>query len=132
MSDWTSRLFIASLAALSPIKMVMITVGFLIIADLFTGIWAAKSRGEKISSSVMRRTISKIFVYQLTVVSGFMLETHILDGVLPVAKIVAGFIGMVEIKSILENSGHIVGGDVFKLILKKLGSTNDPDNKPKE
>jgi hypothetical protein len=45
---------------------------------------------------------------------------------------VAGVIGMVEFKSILENSGHIVGGDVFKLILKKLGSENDPQNKPKE
>jgi len=132
MGNWASKLFIASLAALAPIKMVMITVGFLIVADLLTGIWAAKSRGEKISSSVMRRTISKIVIYQLAVISGFMLEIHILDSLVPVAKIVAGVIGMVEFKSILENSGHIVGGDVFKLILKKLGSENDPVNKPKE
>jgi len=132
MGNWTSKLFIASLAALAPIKMVIITVGFLILADLLTGIWAAKSRGEKISSSIMRRTISKIVIYQLAVISGFMLEMHILDSLVPVAKIVAGVIGMVEFKSILENSGHIVGGDVFKLILKKLGSENDPINKPKE
>jgi len=101
MGNWTSKLFIASLAALAPIKMVIITVGFLILADLLTGIWAAKSRGEKISSSIMRRTISKIVIYQLAVISGFMLEMHILDSLVPVAKIVAGVIGMVEFKSIL-------------------------------
>ena len=77
----------------------------------------------------MRRTISKIFIYQLAVVTGFMLETYILDSVLPVAKIVAGVIGMVEFKSILENSNHIVGGDIFRIIIQKLGSDNDPKKK---
>lgn len=129
MKEWLSKLFLASLAALAPIHMVMITVGVLILADLITGIWAALKRGEKVSSAAMRRTISKIFIYQLAVVTGFMLETYILDGVLPVAKIVAGVIGMVEFKSILENSNHIVGGDIFRIIIQKLGSDNDPKKK---
>lgn len=129
MKEWLSKLFLASLAALAPIHMVMITVGVLILADLTTGIWAAIKRGEKVSSAAMRRTISKIFIYQLAVVTGFMLETYILDSVLPVAKIVAGVIGMVEFKSILENSNHIVGGDIFRIIIQKLGSDNDPKKK---
>jgi hypothetical protein len=123
---WLKKLLIASTAALAPIKMVLITVGFLILVDLVTGIWAALKRKEKISSAVMRRTISKMLVYQLAIISGFMLETYILDGMLPVAKIVAGVIGMVEFKSILENSNKIVGGDIFKAVLTKLGSDNDP------
>ena len=123
--DWVKKLLIASTAALAPIKMVLVTVGFLILVDLVTGIWAALKRKEKISSAVMRRTISKMLVYQLAIISGFMLETYILDGVLPVAKIVAGVIGMVEFKSILENSNKIVGGDIFKAVLTKLGSDND-------
>ena len=73
----------------------------------------------------MRRTISKIFIYQMSVISGFLLETYLLGGSIPVSKIVAGVIGMVEFKSILENSNYIVGGDVFKMILQKLGSDND-------
>lgn len=132
MKEWLNKLLLASMAALAPIKMVMITVGFLIITDLITGIWAAKKRGESISSAAMRRTVSKIFIYQLTVISGFMLETYILEGLIPVAKIVAGVIGMVEFKSILENSNQIVGGDIFKLVLQKLGSDNDPKDKSKE
>lgn len=132
MKEWLSKLFIASLAALAPIHMVMITVGFLIFADLVTGIWAALKRGEKVSSAALRRTVSKIVIYQLAVISGFLLETYLIDGLMPVAKIVAGVIGMVEFKSILENSNHIVGGDLFKLVIQKLGSDNDPKIKPKE
>lgn len=132
MKEWLNKVALASLAALAPIKMVMITVGVLIMADLVTGIWAALKRGEKVSSAAMRRTISKMFIYQLAVICGFMLETYILDGIVPVAKIVAGVIGMVEFKSILENSNHIVGGDLFKIIIAKLGSDNDPNKIKKE
>lgn len=116
-------------AILAPIKMIMMTVGFLIVADLATGIYAALKRGETISSAAMRRTISKMFVYQLSVISGFLLETYILGPSVPVSKIVAGVIGMVEFKSVLENSNSIVGDDVFKMILKKLGSDNDKAKK---
>lgn len=132
MKEWLNKVALASLAALAPIKMVMITVGVLIMADLVTGIWAALKRGEKVSSAAMRRTISKMFIYQLAVICGFMLETYILDGIVPVAKIVAGVIGMVEFKSILENSNHIVGGDLFKIVIAKLGSDNDPNKIKKE
>ena len=132
MKEWLSKVGMAALAALAPIHMVMITVGVLIFSDLATGVWAALKRGEKISSAIMRRTISKILIYQLAVICGFMLETYILDAVIPVAKIVAGVIGMVEFKSILENSNHIVGGNIFKMILEKLGSENKPKKKPKE
>jgi len=123
--EFLKYISIAPMAALAPIHMVMITVGFLIFADLFTGIWAAKKRNEKISSAALRRTVSKIVIYQLAVISGFMLEINILNSVLPVAKIVGGTIGMFEFKSMLENCNHIVGGDIFKLVLKKLGSEND-------
>lgn len=123
------KLLLAIGAILAPIKMVMITVGFLIIADLITGVLAAIKRKEKVSSAVMRRTISKIVIYQLAVISGFLLEMYILNNVIPVAKIVAGVIGMVEFKSILENSNTIIGGDLFKIILGKLGSDNDFNKK---
>lgn len=125
MKDWLEKIIIAGIAALAPIHPVLISVGFLIVADLLTGIWAAKKRGEKISSAAMRRTVSKIVIYQLAVIGGFVLEKYLLSDLLPVSKIVAGVIGLVEFKSMLENSGSIVGGDIFKMILAKLGSEND-------
>lgn len=125
MKEWLEKIAVASLAALAPIHPVMISVGFLILADLVTGIWAATKRGQKISSAAMRRTVSKMFIYQMVVIGGFVLETYLLGGLFPVSNIVAGVIGLVEFKSMLENSNHIMGGDIFKIILKKIGSEND-------
>lgn len=48
-----------------------------------------------------------------------------LDYLLPVSKIVASVIGLVELKSILENANSILGQDLFKTVIAKLGSQND-------
>lgn len=129
MKEWLIRIALAGLAALAPIHTILVSVGVMILADLLTGIWAAKIKGESITSAAMRRTISKILVYQTSVITGFLLETYLLSGIFPVAKLVAGVIGLVEFKSILENGNKILGQDIFKAVLQKLGSDND---KPKE
>lgn len=113
------------IAILAPIHALMFSVGFLIIADLVTGIWASIKLKRKIKSSVMRRSVSKILVYQLAIISGFLVEQYMLDSYLPVSKIVASVIGLVELKSILENANNILGYPLFKSIVSKLGSEND-------
>lgn len=125
MKQWLIQIMLAALAVLAPIKALLISVGFLIVADLVTGIWAAYKRGEKIRSSVMRRTISKAVIYQLAVISGFLVELYMLESFLPVSKIIASVIGLVELKSILENANHILGQDLFKSVVARLGSEND-------
>jgi hypothetical protein len=113
------------IAILAPIHSVMITVGFLIFADLFTGVLAAVKRNEKVSSSALRRTISKMVIYQIAVISGFVCEVYLMNGLLPVSKLIATAIGLVELTSILENANTITGKDIFREILKRLGSKND-------
>lgn len=113
------------MAILAPIKAVMLTVGFLIFLDLSSGIWAAIKRQERVTSAALRRTISKMVIYQMAVITGFLIETYLVGPSIPVTKVVAGFIGLVEFKSILENSNTILGTDVFKLLIAKLGSKND-------
>jgi len=132
MKDWLVALGLACMAALAPIKAVMITVGILIMADALTGMYAAHKRGEKLSSAAMRRTISKMMVYQGVVICGFLLEANLLDHFVPVAKIVAGAIGMVEFKSILENANSIMGINIFKSVIDKLGSENAKLNEPED
>jgi hypothetical protein len=116
---------ISFLAVFAPIKALILCVGFLIFADCFTGVWAAKKRKEPISSAALRRTVSKMVIYQLALLSGFLVEVYMIESLLPISKLVAGAIGMVELKSVLENSTVIVGQDIFKSIIKKLGSQND-------
>jgi hypothetical protein len=125
MKTYLYNTLIVSLTVLAPIKPVLITVGILIVGDMITGMWAAKRRNEKISSAAMRRTVSKMVIYQFAVISGFLLEKYLLSDTIPVSKLVAGAIGMVEFKSVLENSSSILGQDVFKMVIQKLGSKND-------
>ena len=127
MSSFLGKLSIAVMAALAPIKPVMITVGILILSDLITGIWAARKRGETITSAALGRTVSKMVVYQTAVVTGFLLQKYLLADAIPIVNIVGGIIGMVEFKSFIENANTIIEGDIFKDILKKLGSKNDSE-----
>jgi hypothetical protein len=125
MKSFLSNLLVSAAAALAPIKPVMVTVGILIISDLITGIWAARKRGESITSAALGRTVSKMVVYQTAVVTGFLLQRYLLADAMSVVNIVGGIIGMVEFKSFIENANYIVGGDIMKEVLKKLGSKND-------
>lgn len=125
MLPWFKKILLASLAILAPIHAIMTVTGILIFADFITGMWAAKKRGEEIHSAGMRRTVSKLLIYQIVVITGFVSETYMLGGALPLSKIAAGLIATVELKSILENANVILGYDLFKDLLAKLGSKND-------
>lgn len=123
--QWFKALGLATLAVFAPIKPMLVTVGVLIAADLIFGLIASYRSKVPIESSVMRRTVSKCVIYMTAVCLGFLLEHYLMGDILAVSKIIAGTIGMVEMKSILENADIINGGSVFKAILSKLGSEND-------
>lgn len=124
MKELAIKLSLASIAALAPIHAVMITVGVLIFADLFTGIWAARKEGIPFSSARARDSITKIAIYQTVIVTGFLVETHLLMGAVPIVKLAAGVIGMVEFTSLIENINIILGHDLFQKIIDKFGSKN--------
>lgn len=120
------RTFLISLLAVfSPIQPLMAAVAFLIVADTITGIIAAYKRGEEIRSSGLSRAVVKLFVYQVVIVTGFLMEQYIVPDLgVPIVKLLAGVIGVVEFKSLLENVEGVTGLDLLK-IKKALGSKND-------
>lgn len=120
MKKYLIEIFTAILVIFAPIKAVMITVGVLVGADLIFGIWAAKKRGEKITSARLSHSVTKALVYQMAVMSGFLVEKYLMDGALPVCKIVASVIGSVELKSLLESGNDILGQPVFNAIAEQL------------
>lgn len=128
MKDWLQGMVVSSVAFLLPIKLVIITAGVLILADLFTGILAAKKRGEKITSAALSRTVAKMAVYQTVIITGYMLQVNLLGNVVPVINLVGSVIGMVEFKSIVENANTILGADIFKELIKRMSSKNDANS----
>lgn len=115
----------SALGLLAPIKMIMVSIVILIIFDVITGVWAAIKKGEKFSSAALRRTVSKLFVYEIAVIAGFVVEMYMIDKMIPVSKMVGGIIGFVELTSVLENLNVIYGSNLFKVVLQKIGSNND-------
>ena len=123
--SWLVHLVLSGLAVLAPIKPLLLVVGFLVSSDFVSGMLAARKRKEPITSAAMRRTVTKLLIFQIAVLSGFAMEIGILEHAIPVAKLVAGAIALSELKSVLENVETIHGQRLFTSILKKLGSSND-------
>jgi hypothetical protein len=73
-------------------------------------------KGTAISSKRIGHTISKFFIYNLVIISAYFLEKYIVSE-LPFLKIIAGFIAITEIKSILENYTKIYGANPFKMLI---------------
>ncbi len=117
------------LALLAPVRAVMITMIFLIVVDFITGLYASYKDKIMIRSDRIAHTISKFFIYNLVILASYFLEKHIVDEV-PFLKIIAGFIAITEIKSILENFNRIYGVNPFKAlvnVLKKGGVSGSID-----
>lgn len=130
ITTWLKYTLLSTVAFLAPVKAMMVLVFALVFIDLVTGVWAAKKRGERITSAKLRRTLTKLFIFEIALLFGFLLQS-LLGNIIPIANLVAGIIGLAEAKSFFENASQISGTD-FSDILLKLGSKNDDGTPRKE
>ena len=94
-----------------PISGILLMIGVLIIIDTFTGIWKAKKLGEKITSRKLSSIISKLALYELTVIMFFLIDKFILNDIIltffsvpfMLTKVVALVLASIEVMSINEN-----------------------------
>ncbi|MDW8347253.1 MAG: phage holin family protein [Bacteroidia bacterium] len=100
---------VAIISLLAPIKAILITTSLLILADTITGIIAAYKRGEEINSTGFKKTIIKLFLYNLVIILAFLIEKFIFDEFIPFVKIGAMVIALTEFKSVIENFESITG-----------------------
>ncbi|WP_420571183.1 phage holin family protein [Kordia sp.] len=107
------------LTLIAPIASVMLTVAFLIVVDFITGAYAAIKENKPITSERIGNTVSKFFIYNLVVISAFLLEKYIVNEI-PFQRIIAGFIAIAEIKSIMENFNKIYGINPFKALVNMI------------
>ncbi len=124
MKETMIKVLIVLLAIFAPAKSMIITSLVLIIVDLVTGLMAAHKTGDPITSAGLRRTVTKLFVYEVVILTAFLAQQYMTGPGIPVCNIVTSFIGLTELKSIVENMNIIGGGDLLKSIIEKLGSVN--------
>ena len=130
MKQWTVNVTLSVLALFAPAQDLFLATGILIVADLITGIMAAHKLKQPITSAGLRRTISKMLIYNIAVGAAFLVQKYLMADLVPVSNVVSSAIGLTELKSIIENIDKIRGGSLFKEILSKLGSSNDTPQPP--
>ena len=126
---YSAELMIAIMAVLSPITPILITVGILVGVDFIFAIYVAYKNKVKITSNKMSKTISKLLLYTMTIICIFLLEKFIMGDVLPLSRVAATLIGIVELKSILENWEILFGWSLWDkmMSLVKRGTSTTKD-----
>jgi len=125
-SIWNVVLPIAIFFA--PVKGILITVGAFIILDTISGIWKSKVNKIPITSRAMSGVISKMVLYQLTVLTTYLLDYYILGDILEslfgipglMVKAVSLLLIFIECQSINENYKIARGIDLWKEFKKLL------------
>lgn len=124
--NYAKAYLLAIVGLLAPIHAILISTILLILVDAVTGVWAAIKHKEEISSAKLRNTVSKLVIYYIAIISGFVVEKYMHLDIIPVIQLTAAAIGLVELKSIFENINKISGVDFLKELVRKLGSSNLP------
>ena len=125
-----------------PISGILIMIGVLIIIDTITGIWKANKIGDKITSRKLSSIISKLALYEVTVIMFFLIDQFILNDIIltffsvpfMLTKIVALVLASIEVMSINENYKVVKGIDLWqsmKLLFARAKEIKEDLNKLK-
>lgn len=105
----------------SPVVWLIIGVGIMVAFDWITGMARARKQGEKIISGGFYRTFVKYLMYAIGILSTRMMEVILKDKIdVPFASLLAGFIIVIEYKSIMENISAVVGVNLWELVKDKI------------
>lgn len=112
----------------AELQSAMLALGFLILVDTFTGVWASwKKHGRKhITSRRAGRIITKLILYPTVIIVAKVAETY-LAPLVPMTEVSMGILASVEVKSILEKISSILGFDLWDRIKKALWKDKTED-----
>lgn len=120
MKSFLESLSLSALAVFAPIKPVLLTVLVLVILDFVTGVYAATKQKLPVTSAGFKRTVGKLLMYEFAICVAFLVHQYLTGDMLPAEKLIAGMVGLTELKSILENLDIISGQNFFELILARI------------
>jgi hypothetical protein len=117
-------------------------IGVLISIDTITGIWKAKKIGDKITSRKLSAIISKLALYEVTVIMFFLIDQFILNDIIltffsvpfMLTKIVALVLSSIEVMSINESYKQVYHLDLWqsmKLLFARAKDIKEDLNKLK-
>ena len=113
-----------------PISGILILIAFAILFDTLTGIWKSVHLKEKVTSRGLSQIISKILLYETTVLLFFLIDKFLVSDIVAqffsveylVTKVLALVLVSIEVVSINENYKAIYGKDLYaslKLLFRR-------------
>lgn len=110
-------------AFFSPIAGSLAFVGFLASADFITGVIKAHKAGNITSKRMIDKVYSSLG-YFIAITIAHVVETHIVNDIVPMVKAVIAVIAVTELQSLRENIKEITGVDLLNTVtnvVKKKG-----------
>jgi len=120
-------------AFLMPISGLLFLVGFVIVLDTITGVWKSVKNKVKITSRGLSAIISKMLLYEVTVILFYMIDKFILNNIilqffsvdLLLTKILALILVSIEVMSINENYKAVKGLDLWQAMKNLFARAKD-------
>lgn len=113
--DFFMKLGLWFMAILGPIYDVVGAILLLIAADFALGYRASRKQKMPFSWAKVMHSINKVIFYSLIVFVGWVIESKIIPGI-PFMRLMAGFLALQELRSILSNFKIIFGIDLWDYI----------------
>lgn len=116
--NWILSAFGPAWAFFASLEALTVTIFWLMIADMVTGMIAAwHGKKEKIESRKMTRTVIKLFIASIVIYVPYLVTVKLGIGV-NLAYFPAGVIIATELRSLLENASDILGYDVVTRVME--------------
>ena len=120
-------------AFLMPISGLLFLVGFVIVLDTITGVWKSIKNKIKITSRGLSAIISKMLLYEVTVIMFYMIDQFILNNIilqffsveLLLTKVLALILVSIEVMSINENYKAVKGLDLWQAMKNLFSRAKD-------
>jgi len=140
LENHMTKIILGLMAFLAPIQGILITVGVLILSDTIIGIWKARKLKETISSRKLSQIISKMFLYEGTIILFFMIDKFMLGDILQqffaveflLTKVVALVLASIEVFSMDENYRAVRTYGLWHAFKKLVGRAKDVKDELKD
>lgn len=131
-ANWFKLLAVIS-TFLMPISGLLFLVGFVILLDTITGVWKSYKNKVKITSRGLSAIISKMLLYEVTVIMFYMIDKFILNSIilqffsveLLLTKVLALILVSIEVMSINENYKAVKGLDLWEAMKNLFSRAKD-------
>ena len=125
LNNYSMQLLAIVSSFFMPISGILILIGLSVILDTLTGVWKSKKLKKPITSRKLSAVISKILLYEITVMLFYLIDYFILNDIiltffsveLMTTKILALVLVSIEVISINENFKAVKGIDLWASLM---------------